>query len=319
MITHLFYDIRVNAYPETTVSVFPDVVKASSGDNFTVKIMVSDVRDLSSWQVALEYNGSVLNCTAVWLPDNHVFADKNFFSADTQFGPTTTQNLFLVAGAVSLEGSVEIPESGVLCQINFTVEEFGTSYLRIGTNEEPIEGSVGGSFEKWDAFLLDSNVMKIPFRHVNGVVSTGEAKIPPRAMFTFVAAKPRPENVRLTFLNVGLPVFFEGEPILFNSSLSTDQDGTITKYEWDFGDGNTTAMETPIVYHTYKNVSLGITVSLTIWDNDNLSSTPYTQRIEVGLILNPIDFGPYMIFLLALIVLIVTVSVVRRILRRRQH
>lgn len=120
------------------------------------------------------------------------------------------------------------------------------------------------------------------------------------------------------FLDIGLPVFYVHEPILFDVSLSTDRGGTITRFEWDFRDEKT-VVEKPIVYHTYGNVSLQTTATLVVWDDDNLSSIPYTERFVVGLILTPIDVGMYLIFLVAVIVLIVAVMVVRRILRRRQR
>ena len=41
------------------------------------------------------------------------------------------------------------------------------------------------------------------------------------------------------------------ETITFNASNSTDQDGTIVKYEWNFGDGNITSTPDTIITHSY--------------------------------------------------------------------
>lgn len=57
----------------------------------------------------------------------------------------------------------------------------------------------------------------------------------------------------------------EGQEISFSSAGSCDSDGTITDYEWDFGDGNTSIQANPS--HTYASAS-NYTATLTITDND---------------------------------------------------
>ncbi|UCH94401.1 MAG: PKD domain-containing protein [Candidatus Aminicenantes bacterium] len=60
----------------------------------------------------------------------------------------------------------------------------------------------------------------------------------------------------------------EGEQVTFDGSGSYDPDGTITSYEWDFGDGNTdTGM---IVIHTYSSAGT-YTATLTVTDNGGLT------------------------------------------------
>jgi PKD repeat protein len=56
-----------------------------------------------------------------------------------------------------------------------------------------------------------------------------------------------------------------GQPIQFDASGSVDYDGTITSYEWDFGDGNTGSGVNPS--HAYSEVG-SYTVILTVTDND---------------------------------------------------
>lgn len=57
----------------------------------------------------------------------------------------------------------------------------------------------------------------------------------------------------------------------FDGSGSTDPDGTIVSYEWDFGDDSGTATGA-IVTHTYQSVGT-YTVSLTVTDDDGLTDT----------------------------------------------
>lgn len=65
----------------------------------------------------------------------------------------------------------------------------------------------------------------------------------------------------------------------FDASCSTDTDGTIVGWNWDFGDGNTSTTG-PTVTHTYGAVGI-YTVSLTVTDNDGLVSTVFSSQVEI--------------------------------------
>ncbi|MFC1978542.1 PKD domain-containing protein [Chloroflexota bacterium] len=60
------------------------------------------------------------------------------------------------------------------------------------------------------------------------------------------------------------PVFV-GQQVRFNAAASTDADGTITTYEWDFGDGNSGTGVT--ADHTYRSPGT-YTATLAVTDND---------------------------------------------------
>ncbi|MCC7571870.1 MAG: PKD domain-containing protein [Candidatus Methanofastidiosum sp.] len=61
-----------------------------------------------------------------------------------------------------------------------------------------------------------------------------------------------------------------GQSVSFNGSSSTDSDGTIISYAWDFGDGRSSAGS--IVSHVYSSPGT-YTVSLTVTDNSGATST----------------------------------------------
>lgn len=65
-----------------------------------------------------------------------------------------------------------------------------------------------------------------------------------------------------------------GQAVAFSSFGSTDSDGQITRYLWDFGDGSQSIEAEPS--HVYASEG-NYTVSLTVTDNDNLSSQVSTQ------------------------------------------
>ena len=83
---------------------------------------------------------------------------------------------------------------------------------------------------------------------------------PPKASFTFSPKNP-----------------LVNEEITFDASASTDPDGSIVSYEWDFGDGNTGSGK--IVTHSYPSAG-DYTVTLTVTDDKGAKDTT-TREIKV--------------------------------------
>jgi PKD repeat protein len=86
----------------------------------------------------------------------------------------------------------------------------------------------------------------------------------------------------------------EGASIQFSSSGSSDPDGTIASYAWDFGDGNTSSAANPT--HTY--VAAGTyTVSLRVTDNAGDSAMDTTAATIEAVVVNKSPVadagGPY--------------------------
>jgi chitodextrinase len=69
------------------------------------------------------------------------------------------------------------------------------------------------------------------------------------------------------------------EEITFNATSSYDPDGTITKYEWNFGDGNTNETTEPIISHSYV-LAGEYTVNLTVTDDEGATSST-SQLVNV--------------------------------------
>lgn len=87
--------------------------------------------------------------------------------------------------------------------------------------------------------------------------------IPPIATFTYHPAKPR-----------------VCEPVIFNATESHDPDGYIKSFVWDFGDGNITSVEVPIVIHHYE-IAATYNVSLTVIDSSGLQNSTYQTLLVV--------------------------------------
>ena len=63
------------------------------------------------------------------------------------------------------------------------------------------------------------------------------------------------------------------------TDTSTDEDGTIASWSWDFGDTTTSTVQNPT--HTYTAIGT-YTVTLIVTDDDGNASDPYTTDITVG-------------------------------------
>jgi PKD repeat protein len=68
------------------------------------------------------------------------------------------------------------------------------------------------------------------------------------------------------------------EIVTFDASASTPDGGTLVGYTWDFGDGNTTSTDNPIITHAYETygtytVTLNVTDSEGKWDTESKQIT----------------------------------------------
>ena len=62
-----------------------------------------------------------------------------------------------------------------------------------------------------------------------------------------------------------------------NASGSSDPDGQIVSYIWDFGDGHTATTSSPTITHSFDAENPYVT--LTVVDNHNLCDT-YTRQVQ---------------------------------------
>jgi PKD repeat protein len=65
----------------------------------------------------------------------------------------------------------------------------------------------------------------------------------------------------------------EGTEIAFDGSASSDPDGSIVSYDWDFGDGTSATEVSPVHIYTQNDT---YTVTLTVTDNDGVTDTVST-------------------------------------------
>jgi hypothetical protein len=105
--------------------------------------------------------------------------------------------------------------------------------------------------------MLDSDNDTYPLmeRFENYIPTQPPTNQPPTASFTFSPQNPVVNQI-----------------ITFNASNSTDQDGFIINYKWDFDDGNITNTTEEIINHFYSPFG-GYNVTLTVTDDDGAKNT----------------------------------------------
>jgi YVTN family beta-propeller protein len=84
---------------------------------------------------------------------------------------------------------------------------------------------------------------------------------------------------------IGLPAEVRaGTPFALDASTSTDPEGVVASYAWDFGDGQSQAIAAPVATHTYAAPGT-YTVTLTVADEEGCStsgSQVFTGRETLG-------------------------------------
>lgn len=98
--------------------------------------------------------------------------------------------------------------------------------------------------------------------------------LPPRISTAFDENTNQAPTARVSHSLVVNP----GEQVRFNAQNSTDEDGQIVDYEWQFGDGTTASG--PVTNRTFGSTGLK-TVQLTLTDDDGLTTT---TEVEVGVL-----------------------------------
>jgi len=144
---------------------------------------------------------------------------------------------------------------------NLTVVRDGGSMqtLDLGTQTGPITRTITGGFA--DALDISSTSPRF-----------NKGLLLQSATFTLVATIPnQAPTADFSFTPDGLSVEF--------TDASSDTDGTIASWAWDFGDGSTSTSQDPL--HTYATAGT-YTVTLTVTDNDNEASAQVQKSVTVN-------------------------------------
>lgn len=218
------------------------------GSVFAVTVEIADVIDLYGWSFKLVFNKDTVRVTGITLPSPSFLRSA---------GPTMVlaKKYDNVVGYALVSEMLRVPYppagasgSGILATVSFTVVGVGVTALDL--TETKLNTVIAGNTVPLEHFAGD------------GTFDNRAVNMPPVALFT-----------------VTPPIAVEGDIITFDASASHD-DGWITSYFWNFGDG--TNATTKITQHSWGAGYAGAyTVELTITDNNNVStSSQYTLAVK---------------------------------------
>lgn len=127
---------------------------------FEVNVTVTDVQNVWQWQVKLFFNASILQCTAAYLPDGHIF------DGQATVGPPPEINNSVGYVLLGLNLMTNEPPyntfngTGVLCTMAFNGTDYGISDLVLA--QEP---------EIFYTFIADPDLFDIPVTYIDGQVT----------------------------------------------------------------------------------------------------------------------------------------------------
>lgn len=322
-----FPNLNAQQVAGTQILISPEHIDVPLGGTFTITVNLTNFQNLYTWQIVLKYNGTVINCTDVWIPKNNVFSGHVVSKVTPEFDKDYVDGLNFVVYACSLIGSGSVNvDNGILFKANFTAVNLGATTITVATRASPARRDELTSF---DSFLLDSNLNEIYDFTANycTVKLEGSAvNLKPIAHFTAEVPEIVDAN-RYVILRGHAPVgtvsyiyAYKGIPVTFNASDSKDPDGKITLYIWDFGDGNVTKTTNPVVVHVY-NTTGQHTVTLVVADDGDppLESDPFQLIVVVGLLLERFDWSPFLYGLGVVILVGIVINAVRKVARRRSR
>ncbi len=239
--------------------------------------------------IAVQFNGAASSD-----PDGAIAAYSwDFGNGTTGTGPTPATT-YTEAGAFNVTLTVT-DDDGATNSVS-TTAVIGTvaNQPPVANLGGPYNGTVGTAlqFDGSASSDVDGSIVSYSWDFGNGLIGAGEA---PTATYAEAGAF----NVTLTVMdNLGatssvsttveivaadnqLPVANPGGPykgvvdiiVLFNGFFSSDPDGKIVSYSWDFGDGGVGEGASPI--HTYTEAGT-YDVTLTVTDDDGGANTAST-------------------------------------------
>jgi len=220
----------------TVIYIDPsEVLGQGRGSSFSVNINIADVQDLYSWEVILSWDKEILEVTNV--------VEGPFLSQGGQYTTYFVKKIYNDKGFVRIDCTImggdattNADGSGTLATITFTVKTPGTTTLHFN-----------------QTLLLTYYIEQIEHTSTDGLFYTYY----PAAKFYYYPANPSP-----------------GEIVTFNASSSNPNEGYITSYTWNFGDGNTTSTSSPLITHIYSQEGT-YNVTLTVLDSEGLTDTTW--------------------------------------------
>jgi hypothetical protein len=143
----------------------PIPLTLTSGGSFTINLTLLDVTNLNCWQTTIKFDGKILNCINVSLPQDNIFSGHSTIFPT----PKIDNNIGQVSIFCALDEAIGVNGSGTLCTVQFKALKEGVSTIKyINVGKMWIDGT----------YLQDPNGQTIPFETTIDVIQiTGQGFI----------------------------------------------------------------------------------------------------------------------------------------------
>ena len=131
------------------------------GDTFIANVTVFDVANLSSWQLNVTWDPSMLDLLSMTLPPDHVFSDWMYYTAPTKPDINHTAG-YVIWSVLSAFGQPTFNGTGTLAQLEFNI-------TRAPNPGQTLKCSITIDTEgDFYSYLLDPLVNELPFTPTDG-------------------------------------------------------------------------------------------------------------------------------------------------------
>lgn len=227
-------------------------------------------------------------------------SNRNFMLGQGLYGtlPSTLLNTRMRTTATDLDGvpGLSTPEGSLAAQMThvvYTRDAAGTA--RIYLDGVPsAAAAIGGDLSNWNpdyrlGLANEIGAARPWLGEFHLVAVYGAALSAEQVLQNYEAgARPRPNGNPVARATATPTAGLAPLNVAFSAALSTDDDGTLVAWDWDFGDGFTASGDT--VSHRYGPGRF--TATLTVFDNAGGTATvsfPITVSRPHGIIRHPVD------------------------------
>jgi hypothetical protein len=125
--------------------ISPLVMRANVSETITLTINITNVQNLYLWCIDLKYNGTMLNLTDIWIPEENVFKGYKIGTETGEANQLDPLNFTDFGGSVVLENRIASVTNAVCCKVNFTVLGVGQSEVTVALASDPVH--IPGGFQ----------------------------------------------------------------------------------------------------------------------------------------------------------------------------
>jgi len=233
----VFHDIRfIITYPDETDVIIGPVISNTDG-GVTINFVPTIV---GSYSVNFTFPGETLSDGHYYGPCEAV-TDFVVQNEPFTFNPTSPE----VGQTVTFDASSSSSFYGTIIDYAWDFGDGNTDTGMTACHAYTLTGNYTVTLTVTDSYALTDNITR--------AVTVIDSLVPPVASFTFNPSAPEVD-----------------ETVIFDASGSSDSDGNIVSYEWEFGEQTTGSGVTST--HAYSSEG-NYTVTLTVTDNDELTNT----------------------------------------------